>query len=156
MPKTKDEIPETVSDEQKTTSIDSIALYPISKYEYKFLFKFEYPFHVENRTQDEIIVDEANYFINRNLYEHISYYNYERDMFEFPVEDVYRAINEAPDIDELRSLLRKHFHINNKDEIEIKRSEESESDDEYDYTEQDSAQAGDGVKEKAEEEEENW
>lgn len=110
---------------------DAIPIHPITKHEYKLLFRFDYPFHVDNRTDDEIILDEAQYFVNRNMCENLPYYNYERDIYEFPVDHIYRSINEAPDIHELRVLLRQKFVINDKDEVEVKPPEESEDENDY-------------------------
>lgn len=116
-------------------------------YNYRELHKHSYPFSIELRSQHEIILDEVKYFINRYTYTFDYYFNSEKNIYEFPLKHVYNAIKEAPDIDELRDILRDdEYNISSDDNIIVQppdSSNDSFSDGEYYYSENVDANQGD-------------
>lgn len=92
----------------------------------------EFPFDNDARTVEEKIMDDIKYFIHRHSYEDNPYFDYEKDMCEFPVEDIFPFIHEANDVDELRAVISKEFVINENDCLVYKLPiSESDSDDNY-------------------------
>lgn len=108
-------------------------------YSYRELHKYDYPFEIELRTEHEIILDEVKYFINRYLNSFEYYFNHEKNLYEFPLKDLYNSIKEAPDIDELRAiLLDDEYKISSDDKITVEppdSSNNSFSEGEYYYSE---------------------
>ncbi|XP_055311458.1 small RNA 2'-O-methyltransferase [Sitodiplosis mosellana] len=108
-------------------------VFPIEKFKYKLLFSKEFPYDQDSRSLDEKILDDVKYFINRHLYDDDLYFDQEKNICEFPVEDIFRHVHDASDLNEMRSIIRKEFVINDKDCVEHKLPEESGSEfSEYD------------------------
>ena len=98
-------------------------------FEYKRLSKYDFPVFVETRTKDEIIVDEANYVFNRYLYNYELYYNYDTDLYEFPLKEIVSMMNEGYIVSEVKSiLLKKGFKINDENVVQIKPPDCEDSD----------------------------
>lgn len=107
-------------------------------YSYRELHKYNYPFNIELRTEHEIILDEVRYFINRYTNSMDYYFDHEENLYEFPLKDLYMAIKEAPDIDELRAiLLDEGYNVSSDDMIIVEppdSSNNSFSEGEYYYS----------------------
>lgn len=114
-------------EEDKIKLIELNLPYPIEKFEYKLLFKYDFPINVDDRSQEKIILDSVEYFINRYRYAEDIYFNFERDLYEIPVNDIYQCVPETSEIDELRRILLKEFTINQNDCVEVQRPEEISS-----------------------------
>lgn len=112
--------------------LDSEVVFPIEKIQYELLFRKEFPFDCDTRTTREKMLDDVKYFINRHLHYDDPYFDEERDICVFPVEDIFRFVHDASDLDELRTIIRKEFVINGEDCVESKlevESDESDPDD---------------------------
>lgn len=99
--------------------LDNEVIFPIRKIEYERLFKYDYPFYVEKRTRADVIMDDAKYFINRNLREDGKYFNSELEHFKIPFNEIFCSIPEVDDESEVRTILRKEFNIDNNDCVVI-------------------------------------
>lgn len=85
----------------------------------------------------EKIMDDVKYFIYRNLSIDDPYFNEEKDICEFPVQDIFQFVHYAVEIDEMRKIIRQDgYEINEEDCVEQKLPSESESE-QSDYSEQD-------------------
>lgn len=113
--------------EQSIDESDTEVVFPIEKFEYELLFHKEFPYDQDSRSLEEKILDDVKYFINRHLYDDDPYFDYEKNICEFPVEDIFRYVHDASDLDELRKIIRKEFVINDKDCIEHKLPQQSGS-----------------------------
>lgn len=103
-------------------------------YNYQLIHKYEYAFDVELRSNERIILDEAQYFFNRHLYQYDMYFDDGGNVYKFPLDDVFLMNNAALNIDELRSLLRiDGYKIDEQDVVVIPPPEqETSGDEEYD------------------------
>lgn len=111
----------------------SEVVFPIEKIQYELLFRKEFPFDRDVRTADEKMLDDVKYFIHRHSYEGDPYFDEERNICVFPVEDIFRYVHDAADLNELRTIIRKEFTINEMDCVEYKLEDESDYND-YDDT----------------------
>lgn len=133
-------------------------------YNYQMIKEYQFPFNIELRTPNEIILDEVKYYFDRYLYLYDDYFDYETNLYEFPLNDVYVAIKEAPDINELRDIIRENFSITADDIIRMSPPEDDQStcSEEYcDYNQNEqndneNNQAVGGATQEALEEEEFW
>lgn len=87
--------------------------FPIEKFPYKSLFKFDHPHDKRDRIQ--IVLDDVQYFIRRHIYHEDPYFNDSRNLFQFPIEEIFHYVHDAVDVDDLRSILleNKDFVIEN-------------------------------------------
>lgn len=108
---------------------------PVGNFEYKQLFEYVYPVDVDKRSRSEIIMDDAKYFINRHSDEDGRYFIYAQNAFEFPVRDIFEFVAESYDENELRTILRKEFVINENDCVIVDAQHESDYSDVEDYNE---------------------
>lgn len=113
---------------------DSDVVFPINKIQYELLFSKEYPYHCDTRSTEQKILDDVKYFIHRHLTADDVFFNEDRDICEFPVEEIFKFVHDADDLDEMRTIIRKEHVINDKDCVEQKLDDESdyEQDDDYD------------------------
>lgn len=112
---------------------DDEVIFPIEKFQYQHLFKYEYPKKpLETRSHEEIVLDDAKYFINRHSSDDDIYFNYEKNYLEIPISDFVPYVHNVVDEDELRTILQKTFEINEMDcvvyEIEDSRSSDLDDD----------------------------
>lgn len=105
---------------------DTEVVFPIEKFEYRLLFSNEFPYDQDVRTVEEKILDDVKYFINRHLYDDDPYFDYEKNICEFPIEHIFRFVHDSSDLNEMRTIIRKEFVINEKDCVEHKLPEESD------------------------------
>lgn len=97
---------------------------------YKLVHRKEYPFDIELRSNDEIILDEFKYFINRYTGHYDLYFDEDKQIYAFPLMDAYNDINQAADIDELREILRNNkYKITEEDVILIDPADDESSED---------------------------
>lgn len=108
--------------------IDPDVIFPIEKYNYKLLFSKIFPYDQDARTNEEKIMDDAKYFINRHLYDDDGYFNDEKNICEFPVIEIFQCVHEAADLNEFRTILCKEFVINENDCVVHKVYEDTWSD----------------------------
>lgn len=104
---------------ENNTAEPDVSPFPVEKFEYKLLFQNEFPLNEDSRTNDEIIMDNVEYFFNRFIYKFDEdfYYNMERDRYEFPLQEIYECVHEAPDYDELKSVVMKRYRIEENDSV---------------------------------------
>lgn len=117
------------SDKNAESSIRSNTeiVFPVEKIEYELLYSKEFPYDQDTRTTNEKILDDVKYFFHRHLSADDSYFNEERDICEFPVEDIFRFVHDAVEIDEMRSIIRQDgFEINEQDCVEHKLPSDSD------------------------------
>lgn len=119
--------PATVSLEQ----MDPEVVFPVEKFNYELLFSKPFPFHVDARSTDEKILDAVKYFINRHLYTDDPFFDEEKNIFEFPVESIFHFVHDVADTNELRTIIRKEFVINENDCVVHNLPESSDSELEY-------------------------
>lgn len=130
---------------QSVDESDTEVVFPIEKFEYKLLYSKDFPYDQDARTKEEKILDDVKYFINRHLYDEDPYFDSEKNICEFPVEEIFRFVHDASDLDEMRKIIRKEFVINDKDCVEHKLPEESDaefSDYDNDYEDKDDVDEG--------------
>lgn len=106
--------------------------FPIEKFPYKLLFSKPFPFNEDARGVEEKIMDDVKYFINRHLTADDQYFDEERDIWIFPLENMLPFVHDATDLKELRAIVQKEFMLNEHDCIEHKLIESSDFD-ESDY-----------------------
>lgn len=116
---------------------DSEVVFPLEKFNYELLYSKPFPFDQETRTTDERILDDVKYFINRHLYVDDPFFDEDKNTFEFPVESIFHFVHDATDTNELRTIIRKEFVINENDCVvhdlpQSSDSEPSSSEDEAD------------------------
>ncbi|XP_031639577.1 small RNA 2'-O-methyltransferase [Contarinia nasturtii] len=112
---------------------DSEVVFPIEKFDYKLLFSKKFPYDEDDRSYEEKIIDDVHYFINRNL---DTYLNEERNICEFPITEIFHCVRDVANIDELRTIIRAEFVVNENDCVEkaLPENDDSEiSDYDYDY-----------------------
>lgn len=119
--------PVTQSDAPPVDESDSEVVFPIEKFKYTLLFSKVFPYDQDSRSVEEKILDDVKYFINRHLYDDNPYFDYEKNICTFPVEDIFRSVHDASDLNEMRTIIRKEFVINNNDCIEHKLPEDTDS-----------------------------
>lgn len=115
----------------QTDRSNSEVVFPLEKFKYNLLFSKEFPYDQDARTPQEKIIDDVKYFIHRHSCENSLYFDYEKDIFEFPVPNIFPFIHEVINIDELRTIIRTEFVINENDCIVYKLPEDSDFDDDY-------------------------
>lgn len=100
---------------------------------YQFIHKYEYPFDVELRSDEQIILDEAKYIFNRHLYLYELYFDNDENVYKFPLSDIFLMNNAAPNMDELRKVLRiEGYKFDENDAVVISPPEQETSEREYD------------------------
>lgn len=107
---------------QRSTSSTKPLTMPIyiTAYDYHLIHHREFPFDVELRSHDEIVVDEFKYFVNRYISFYDQYYDDEKKMYTFPLGEVFGSINGVANVKELRDILQEHkYNINANDEVVI-------------------------------------
>lgn len=84
-----------------------VSPFPIEKFQYKLLFENDFPVNEDVRSTEEVIMDSVEYFFNRFLYKFDEdfYYNVDRDRYEFPLRHVFDCVHEAPEYEELKSIV---------------------------------------------------
>lgn len=102
-------------------------VFPIEKFQYELLFSKEFPYNQDARSVEEKIIDDVKYFMNRHLYEDDQYFVEDKNIFHFPVKDIFLHVHEASDLDEMRAIIRKEFVINEQDCVEHELPIESDS-----------------------------
>lgn len=107
-----------LSKSQPLEQPDSEVVFPIDKCNYKLLYRKDYPYDQDIRSADEKILDDVKYFINRHLCEEGAYFDEDRNICEFPIENIFHFVHDVADMNELRKIIRKEFVINEKDCIE--------------------------------------
>lgn len=126
---------ENLVSNQETIDEDDEVIFPINKFQYRHLFKYVFPKKPEDtRSQEEIVLDEVKYFINRHAYnDNNIYFNYEKNSLEIPLKDFVPYVHNIVDENELRGILQKTFAINEMDCVihEIEDSGSSDLNDEY-------------------------
>lgn len=102
------------------------------KFNYRSICCHDYPVYEELRSKEEIILHEAQYFFERYiyLYDEEFYYNFDRNLYEFPLQKIYEWIKMADDINELKEILLKNYKISENDLIEVPCPENDESNEE--------------------------
>lgn len=143
---------------------DTDVVFPINKFPYELLYRKEFPYDQDTRSAEEKIMDDVKYFINRHMYVdgNNHYYDEERDIFEIPVEHIFQFVHDVSDLNELRSIIRKQFEINEKDcivEKMLQNSDFDESDNDYDYEDNDASKTNEHEYEKKQSltnEDESW
>lgn len=108
-------IDETTEISSSLLEADSEVIFPVEKFDYKLLFRKEFPYDNDKRTTEEKILDDVHYYINRNL---DTYLNEDTNISEIPITEIFRCVRDATDIDELRTIIRTKFVINENDCIE--------------------------------------
>lgn len=100
---------------------DDDSYHLIEKFKYESVCCHDYPVFEELRTREEIIHDEAKSFFNRYiyLYDEEFYYNYDRDLYEFPLAAVHGSMNTDHSLEELRDVLKQHYTVSDADVIEL-------------------------------------
>lgn len=95
------------------TTEPEVSPFPVEKFEYRLLFQNEFPISQDIRTNEEIIMDNVEYFFNRFIYKFDDeyYYNMDRDRYEFPLQQIYECVHEAPDYDELKRVVISKYCI---------------------------------------------
>lgn len=145
--------------EQSVDESDTEVVFPIEKFKYELLFHKEFPYDQDSRSLEEKILDDVKYFINRHLYDDDPYYDYEKNICEFPIEDIFRFVHDASDLDEMRKIIRKEFVINDKDCVEQTLPESEYSDYVSDEDKDEANKENDGsdrVVATTQEDEDNW
>lgn len=124
-----DESIEQPLEEQQNTDVP----FPIEKFPYKLLFSKPFPFDQDARSNDEKIMDDVKYFINRHLDTDDPYYNEDKAIYQIPLDNILPFVHDAADLNELRTVVQKEFVINQNDCIEQKPIEDSDyEEDDYD------------------------
>lgn len=114
---------------------DSDVIFPIEKFPYNKLFTKDFPYDQDCRSREEKILDDVKYYLHRHLSVDDPYFNENQDNFEFPIKDIYNFVHDVTDLNELRTIVRKEFEINERDCIAQNLPEYSDfesNDDEYD------------------------
>lgn len=98
-----------------------VSPFPVEKFEYKLLFKNDFPIHTDHRTEEEMIMDNVVYFFNRFIYKYDEefYYNPDRDRYEFPLNDIFNHVAVAPDYGELKQIVIKKYQIEENDIVVV-------------------------------------
>lgn len=94
-----------------------VSPFPVEKFEYKRLFQNDFPIHVDSRTEDEIIMDNVNYFFNRFIYKFDEdfYYSLDRDRYEFPLQQIFECVHDAPDYEQLKQIVSQKHVVDEND-----------------------------------------
>lgn len=99
--------------------------------DYQLIQAVDYPFFHDDRSKDELLLDEAEYHLNRFRNFEEVYYVEERQRLEIPLTVLANCtfrITES--VDELRSVLKQKYEIID-DNIILKPDEEEYSEDDY-------------------------
>lgn len=136
------EMVEVLNDEepQATVSLQqplSEIKFPIEKFRYELLFRKVFPFDEDTRNSDEKALDDVKYFINRHRYEDDPFFNDEKNIYEFPIENILQFVDNFDDVNALRAIIQKEFTIDINDCIvcpvlESSGSEQDDVDDDAD------------------------
>lgn len=118
--------PDEVTPSTDESHTDEV-VFPIEKFKYELLFSKEFPYDQDARSLEEKIIDDVKYFMNRHFYEDDPYFVEEIERFQFPIQDIFRHVHDASDLDEMRAIIRKEFVINDQDCVEHELPKESES-----------------------------
>lgn len=108
--------------------------FPIEKFNYKLLFENEFPIDEDKRTVEEVIMDNVVHFFNRFTYKFDEefFYNYERDRYEFPMQQIYECVHEAPDYEQLKNIVMKKYRIEENDIVIVPVPVDDASNSEFD------------------------
>ena len=104
---------------------------------YKLIHCQDYPFHRDDRTQNQKLLDECNYHLQRFRGMEEEYCNYEADRMEIPIEIVVKACWKFTETstDDIRSLIKENFETDN-DFVIFPPNERSDDERDYEQEEQ--------------------
>lgn len=113
----RDLLNEPQFDAEDNSAEPEVSPFPVEKFQYKLLFQNEFPINEDCRTTEEIIMNTAEYFFNRFIYKFDEefFYNMERDRYEFPMQEIYECVHDAPEYDELKNVLATKYCIEEND-----------------------------------------
>lgn len=135
----RDLLNEQLGDSESGTVEADESPFPVDKFEYKLMFTNEFPIMIDDdsRTEEEIIMDNVESFFNRFIYrfDEEFYFNVDRDRYEFPLQQIYECVYNAPDIDQLRKVLMGKYHIGEDDIVIVPIPEDMDSSSESDASE---------------------
>lgn len=106
-----------------------VSPFPVEKFEYKRLFQNDFPIHVDSRTEEEIIMDNVTYFFNRFIYKFDEdfYYSLDRDRYEFPLQQIFECVHDAPDYDQLKTIVTQNYLVDENDVVVVPVPDDNDS-----------------------------
>lgn len=112
-----DQLPNIETDEMEA----EVSPFPVEKFEYKLLFKNDFPVDEDKRSVEEIILHDVEYFFARFTYKFDEdfYYSMERDRYEFPMQQIFECVFTAPDYDELKSIVATKYCVEENDIVVV-------------------------------------
>lgn len=114
----------------ESVSLDPVELEKLEE-NYKLVIAIDYPFFHDGRTRDEIILDEAEYHLNRLKHVDDNYYDYTTRKYLIPLKTLSACTYKVTEnIEEIRAILKNKYEMT-EEHVILESDVEPDSDSDY-------------------------